>query len=411
MIMRTKVDCLIFLLLIALNCPVFAADPDYETVGPVEVETVLPPALLHAAAYSINAEVVAEDNFYHFSITSDYATYKVASVAMLRQRLFEIATIAEVRPRLEGEEARFDRNPGGRRGVDSEHVVDILSDPVGTAAQLLGNIQYNLEQTFDPGEDDAQQSVGAITRLDLNPSPHKRAAAAQLGVDVYSSNRVLQRLLGTVADARSAGDTRFSFSPLLRNPYRAPPFGSGVLEIRLDSRLKNTAGEEINQEVSEALVHMDVPPRTRIGFLTHKAFTPRTRLYFSSFIQLLGPVEHIDWLFEAANSAATEADALAYVNYARMLASYNLHRPNLTEVITQSRFPTVVTRANAAVLALPLDYLAWTETVGAAATALGRMREDHALASFTVLLAGQASPRARTELAARGVKLEGSYSF
>ena len=95
MIMRTKVDCLIFLLLIALNCPVFAADPDYETVGPIEVETVLPPALLHAAAYSINAEVVAEDNFYHFSITSDYATYKVASVAMLRQRLFEIATIAE----------------------------------------------------------------------------------------------------------------------------------------------------------------------------------------------------------------------------------------------------------------------------------------------------------------------------
>ena len=104
-------------------------------------------------------------------------------------------------------------------------------------------------------------------------------------------------------------------------------------------------------------------------------------------------------------------DALAYVNYLRMLAFYQLRSGDLVEVVTESRFPTLATSSRKAVLALPLDYLAWTESVSQAAVALQELRASKALESLTVLLAGSPTERARAELADRGVKVRARYSF
>ncbi|MGR8919670.1 MAG: hypothetical protein ACU85V_08625 [Gammaproteobacteria bacterium] len=387
------------------------AEATFETALDMPVEAVLPPALLHSPHYSIEPEVNARENFYHFSVTTDSATYEVTSVAMLRKRLYEIATIAEVEPRLADKPASFDRTPGGRRGVSSERVVDIFADPVGTTSQLLGNLQYNVEQTFDETSEEADRPARGPGVRDLDPSPHKRSAAAQLGVDVYSSNVRLQQLLTSVAELRSAGKTRTSFSPFIRNVYAEPSFGSGVFDARLESTIKNTGGPDLNAEIDGMMEELGVPRPTRIAFLTHPAYTPRTRLYFAGYASLMSDVRHLDYLFEAATAARTDADALAYVSYARMLAFYHLQGGRLAEVITQARFPTLATRDGDAVLALPLDYLAWTETVARAADTLHALRTELELDDFVVLLAGTPTLRAADELERRAVTLRPHYSY
>ena len=404
---RPRLQPLIAIALALSSLP--AISEDFEAPARVDTADILPPAFLRSAHYRIAPAVRARDNFYHFEISSDYGNYAVTSLAMLRIRLHEIATVAELAPRLEGDTA-YDAK--GRHGVGSEHVVDLLTDPVRTAAQLLGNIQHNVEQTFTPDESaDGGPDAAIDTAVDLNPGPHKRSAAAQLGVDVYSSNPALQGALNAVADLRSAGETASSISPLVRNVYHTASFGSGALETRLESRLKNVASDELNAELLTSLTELGVSDSVRIAFLTQRAYTPRTRLYFTSYTGLLAPLRGLDTLFAAAAAAQTEADAVAYVGYARMLAHYQMHTGDLAEVITASRFPMLATTHGRGVLALPLDYLAWTASVAEAVDALDGSREDNDLKSFVLLLAGTPTERAASELAHRAVELRARYSY
>ena len=385
--------------------------PAYEEPTSVAIESVVPGAFLRSANYTLDSHVQAADNFYHFRISTDHGNYSVTSRAMLRIRLHEIATVAEIMPTLGESNISFDRTPGGRRGVGSEDVVDILANPIGTASQLLDNLQYNVNETFIGSSADEAPALPASASVDLTPDPHKRSAAAQLGVDVYSSNPQLQALLEAVAQARSSGKTLSSFSPLIRDVYAEKPFGNGALDLDLDSRLKNTSSEDLNAELVDALTELGVAAPVRIIFLTHPAFTPRTRVYFAAYLKLLAGVERVAQLVTAATSAQTEADAMAYVNYARMLAWYQVAGGGLTSVVTEMRFPTLATSDGNAVLALPVDYLAWTKSVAEAADTLHRIRRDQGLDRFIVLLAGAPTARATQELQRRHVEVMGDYSF
>lgn len=384
---------------------------DFEDVSVVAIGDILPAALVRSADYDIEPEVRATGNFYRFTVHSDFGTYTVTSRAMLRRRLHELTVLAELAPRLQAADIALERAPEGRRGVGSEHVVDILANPIGTATELLGNLQYNVEATFVGTDETTAPSPISTGSIDLNPGPHKRSAAAQLGVDVYSSNPRLQALLATLAKARSAGSSLPAFSPLVHNRFADARFGSGALDQRLESILKNNGAHELNARLVDDLDSLGVPERDRVAFLTHPAYTPRTRLYFTSYVQLLGPVQRLARLFHAANSAQTEADAVAYVQYARMLAFYQVNIGGLARVVTATRFPTLATADREGVLALPLDYLAWSSEAAVAADRVERIREEQTLERFMVLLAGTATPRARDELEARAIALKAAFSY
>ena len=387
------------------------AQNDFESIDEVATSMVLPPAFLRSANYEINPISQASDNFYRFKVTTDHGVYEIASLTMLRIRLHEISTIIQLAAKLNRSDVTFDRSPGGRRGVASEYVADILSDPIRTASQLLGNIQYNLEETFVEPTGDESPRTRRASSTDFNPGPHKRSAAAQLRVDVYSSNPALQRLLEAAAESRSAGEFGDSISPLLRNTHAEIAFGSGVFDMRMVSLLKNKSSEDLNAVVNDKLKRIGIPAAVRIAFVIQPAFTPRTRLYFTAYLELLRDLDNVDWLVSAAISAQTEVDALAYVNYLRMLAFYQLNAGNLSQVVTEARFPTLATTERNAVLALPLDYLAWTAPVAAATDALIEVREAQELDQFIILLAGSPTDRAANELATRAVEIRSRYSF
>jgi len=388
-----------------------AAAPAYEEPGRVASADVLPRALLRSASYDLADDARVVGNFYRFEVSSDFGEYSVTSRAMLRVRLRELATLAEVTPSLDAPEEGFDRSPGGRRGVASERVVDLLGDPVGTASQLLGNLQHNLEATFVEGAGESSPGGTARGAQDLDPGPHKRSAAAQLGVDVYSSNPALQALLDRLARARSSGDTASLSSPLMSAVHRPPRFGSGVFDLELESLLKNQAASAIALTVEGELAALGVARRERVAFLTHPAYTPRTRLYFVRFLGLLGPLDGLPRLVAAATGARTEVDALAYVDYARMLAHYQVLNRDLARVVGDGGFPALASVNGRGVLALPVDQLSWTAGLDEASAGLAALAARESVRSWTLLLAGEASPRAAVELAARSIELRPAYSF
>jgi hypothetical protein len=378
----------------------------------VKARDVLPQEFFRSVHYEIAEEVTRSRFFYHFRVTSDFGTFEIASLPMLRVRLQEIITLAEVGPTLNKSSGSLDRSPPGRRGVGGDSVADIFTDPLGTAGTLLGNLAYNLEETFiEPGRDEPATAPATAEGFVVDPGPHKRAAAAQLDVDVYSSNAALQALLDALAQARSAGKLRGPIAPA--QPLRIGPivFGSGVFDERLRSILKNKSAAEINASVDQRLAAAGVTETQRTAFLANHNFTPRTRLYFTRYLGQLKQARGIEHIVRSANSASTEADARAFVSLARMIAFYQLTGSHLDRIIAHHNYPVMLTAAGVLVVALPVDHFSWTNGNAALITSLERFVAAEGAVSATILVAGDASPEASTELAAHGIVLRERYSF
>ena len=378
----------------------------------VEARDILPPVYFRTVHYDIEDEVTRLPFFYEFTVTSDFGTYRISSLAMLDIRLHEILTLAEIAPQLRGKNLSIDRAPGGRRGVGGDSVADIISDPLGTAGALIENLRTNFEETFiDPFEDQRQAIDEPIDAFEVDPGPHKRSAAAQIGVDVYSSNAELQRALDALADARSAGRLRQSVAPTQTLLVSPKPFGSGVLDARLRSKLKNLSAAEINAEVDRRLETLGVDHGTRIGLLTHQSYSPRTRLYLSAYLGQLKAAAGVHQIAAAATDATTEADAVAFVNLARMAAFYRLSGHSLARVELENDFPVFATAQNELVLALPVDHFSWTDANASLVARLERLASERGDRSVVILVSGHGDEAARNALAARGIALRERYSF
>jgi hypothetical protein len=389
-----------------------AQDAGFETVSETAPANVLPPALVQSTYFQIADEVRAEDNFYHFTVSSDFGTYQVSSVAMLRIRLHEIVVLAEMSPRLQDAGLALRRSTEGRRGVDSDYVLDIFSDPVGTASQLFGNLRYNLDKTLTERVDLETSNIPAGRMEDyMDPDPHKRSAAAQIGVDVYSTNQRLQDLLEVLGKARSAGRVRDTVAPLYLDRFLKPAFGSGVFDARLRSILKNNSAADVNAEVDRSLDALGVDKDVRVTLLTHPAYSPRSRLYLAGYLSLLDGTDKVSAIAAAATRASTEADAVAYGNVARMLAFYHLSVAKLESLLVQSGYGSARTVDGRTIVALPIDYLAWTDHAAAMLKHIDGLRSDSSASDDVVLLAGAATEQARRMFEGRGIGIKQYYSF
>lgn len=378
----------------------------------VKARDVLGPEFFRSVHYEIDENVTRSRFFYHFTVSSDFGKYSIASLTMLRVRLHEIMALAEVAQPSSGTSPSLDRSPPGRRGVGGDSVVEIFSDPLGTAGTLLGNLAHNLEETLAEPDRSRSTAPSADTRgFVVDPGPHKRSAAAQLDVDVYSSNRALQTLLDTLARARSAGKMRGPVAPTQALPVGPVPFGSGVLDERLRSVLKNKSAAEINADIDERLAARGVPTARRAEFLANRHYTPRTRLYFARYLSLLKQATGIGHIVHSASSATTEADARMFVNLARMAAYYDLSRAHIVRAIAHHNYPVMLSDAGVLLFALPIDHFSWTDDNAALIASLDSVVAAEGAESTTVLVAGSVSDEARMQFAARGIHLQERYSF
>ena len=360
-----------------------AAEPTSDELT-VKARDALPPDFFRSVHYEIAEDVTQSRFYYHFNVTSDFGRYAIASLPMLRVRLHEILTLAEVAPTSNKSSASLDRSPPGRRGVGGDSVAGILADPLGTAETLLGNLAYNLEETLAEPEREKPATGPAVDNgFSLEPGPHKR----------------------------SAGKMRGPIAPTRVLPVGPVAFGSGVLDERLRSILKNKSAAEIHADIDERLAAAGVSAAERAVFLANRSYTPRTRLYFTRYLGLLKQATGVGQLVQSANSASTETDARAFVNLARMIAYYELTGSHIMRIIEHRKFPVMLTDAGALVFALPIDHFSWNDGNAALIASLDRFVTTAGATSTTLLVAGSVTDTAKTQLATSDIQLREHYSF
>jgi len=357
------------------------------------------PESLRIGPHHLVTDPVTSDGFLHvFVIASDFGRYQLASDALLRQRLGEIAALAAL------EEAKRSTAfaPALARAAERPFVArwNLAHDPAPTA---LGMPEAAWDELLaihatEPAarSDEAQRGLDSYFRFERA----RRRLAAHLGVDEHAQNPALQRELNRVALALFAGGFPLSRVPA---PEGTPapshrPFAAG--DARLASLLSRDTAEDLRRVGRIELAVLGASPELSERALHHAWLTPRHLTILVASLVAMEGAENRSALVEAAVNANSEVDALVYQRNAELLRAIHEHVAKVARLDTDGRFVRATLVDGRRVTPVEVDQLIWTrplERLVARPTAtVGGAAGDE------LWLSGTASPRARTELAARG---------
>jgi len=376
----------------------------YEAPADKRASEVLPSNLRSGPHFRVQDRVAADGYMLRFTVNSDYGTFPITGEYGLRKLIKEIQAIAALKKVSKGE--AFVKGVSGKAQETVEFGANLVTDPGRTlasvprgVAKLFDNIATGVQKPPEPRRDPVGQQL-------LNVSEAKRKIAYDLGVDVYSSNRVLQNELDGLSKAQALGSLGVS---------AAIPYGGGtVVGI---SRMSQTAGEvkrllrdespsglrNLNQRQLQA---MGVDRSLTERFLNHTQLSPRHKTVIVASLQKLPRARGKDAFINFALQANDESSANFIQNTAEILAAYQQSVSPIQEIVVPGILLARV--ANGTVfIPFPLDYGVWTVRAERVVknTLAGHQTGRRGLARFELWVTGTVSPLARRQLEARGIKV------
>lgn len=398
---------LVFLALALVSGPLLTVTvsgaAEYEVPQNRSAKDILPVGMLKGQQYRVRDLVVADGYMHRWTVESDFGPFEVVGDGALRKLLGEIRAIAELQKLSKSKE--FAKGLAGAAKAPLSLAKSLITHPVDTVSgvprgmyQLVEDVGTSATTTRDPSEDAKWQQA-------LKMSSFKRDIAAQLGVDAYSSNKVLQKHLNSVAWAATAGDWAFSVAML-----PAGAAGSVVSNIRLANSMKNVLQQEpparLRQINNEKFEKMGIPEDLRKRYLDHPAFTPRHDTIIAANLELLEGVAGRDAFLNVAVTAEDEEGANIYMAMAQMLRGYHETVARLTSISVVGRFTVAQTQVGQALIALPLDRLIWTQRADQVSNQLKTTHKAPGFnGKFDLWATGTLSSPARKQLELQGFTL------
>ncbi len=241
---------------------------------------------------------------------------------------------------------------------------NLINDPADTlsgipkgVAGLFSTVRTSLTTKADPNEDSKVEQALAV-------SSNKRELANRLGIDVYSSNKVLQKDLNSVAWATSLGS-------LTLTAALAPVGGAAVVAVgmtRTAQQMREIVNEyppqrlrQINQEKLQA---MGVPSDLIEKFLDHPSYSPTHDTIIVSSLESLTGAKGRDSFIQVALLANDEETANFFQNIAETMKGFQLKAAPIREI--RANGPVVFAKASNGVVLVPfpLDHGVWTQRAG-----------------------------------------------
>ncbi len=389
---------LVLALLLVVGRPAVAADP--EPFPPARAAEDLPPSLRAGDGYRVRETGVSDAFLTTWEMETDYGLFLCPSSRLLEVRVREVAVMAKL-AKTNPEDEVLQGLQSGLVAIPTS-VVRILEDPLAVGEGVVSGAKRTLGRIGDAFGKRKATSYEEGGPDALLFAAEKRKVAAELGVDVYSTNSKLQTMLLGIAKARRAGGFGVDLAK------SAVPGGAGTalsgLSFTADmtSLLRDRTPAELDRVADEKMAAAGVMPSLRRAFLANRALSPRHRTTISDALSRLQGVVNAGALVEAANETRTEAQALLHEQQALYLADRHAGPDPIASLDASGGLVAAFTRTGAMLVPLPIDAIALVPEVDVAAEALLAMPPAGAATSRTLLVTGKVTPAARAHLEARG---------
>jgi hypothetical protein len=392
-----------------LSPEAYAKSIVYENPGILKAHDILPKELLESEYHTVMEDVATYDLTNRFTILSTFGPFEAIGEYMLRIRIQEIQAIAALQ---EIKKTKAFRNAAEQAAMSSfRGAKNLIIHPVDTVTGVPKGVG-RLFSRVGGGRGDQEESVAKEL---VGFSRVKRQYAHKLGVDVYSSNKVLQKELNSVAWAGFAGGVGVSLATMpvksaskaAYTSIKATKFTYAMNKIMLDND-----PEDLRQINRELLQQMLVKELVIEEFLNHPLFSPRHETFIVHALAAMKGVRNRDQFIKQANFAVYEEDAFFFQRIAEMMYSYHNNVDPIAEIIPVRRAVVGYTTGLSIVATLPIDYVYWTERADKGIEALLKLESmgRPPVKSMKLFITGRLSPKTKLELMAKGIEYKENLS-
>jgi hypothetical protein len=238
----------------------------------------------------------------HYQISTEYGRFEVHGDAMLR--------------RLRAELRAIDTLHHMSRGTTfGESLKEAVTGPFHGTASLY--------------EDNMAEGLLSVSR-------RKREHADALGVDVYSSNRALQRELDSVAWSGAAGGLGVSAGIAVATMGGSIATSNLTRTSDLRDIMRTRSAAELRMDARRALKQSGVGKNLIDRFLDHPWYSPRHEIMIAASLLALEGAQGREQFLERALDAKSEESALMFQQMAEMMRGYHRsvgpHYPGQSDV-------------------------------------------------------------------------------
>jgi uncharacterized lipoprotein YbaY len=332
--------------------------PGYDHVTRSRASKILPADLLKGPLHQVREQVDIHGPHYFFIIDSEYGQITAQGMTMLRKVVREIYAI-EALKKVTGSEAYL-KAAGDSAITPFVEVKELVMDPVDTIAGIPKGALKIINSTIDTFTTGRSQYEDSYAQAFITVSKYKRRHASTLGVDVYSSNPLLQIELDRLGWVEALGN----WTP---SAVLIPFSGPGVMAYKafswtetLNRALIEQAPDILRDHNARQLKKMGIPISMRKNFLGHDFYSPRHATILVKALAEIENVQGLELFFQEAVKAESEIDALTFQQIAELLAGYHKTQQKIASIFIHKGYPMGFTQQGAVIAVFPLDYLRWT---------------------------------------------------
>jgi len=399
----------------------------YEQPPLTALDRLLPAVVLQSGNHRIENDYDVRGNLVEFGLESSFGSYRPRSIPMVVVRVQEILTLAQAIDAYQRSNRELATELRGVMRVGADNVGDIITSPIRTSSSIvsqfftnnIGQTVKELSNIADPdvrGVYDAEAAAKKNVYEAFMPSDpilaaHKRSVANQLGLDVFSSNPMVQAFLDTLAKARGGGRRNAGLITVSLPRGVEIAVADRGIEAKVASDITRKTIRELYEQNFAELQGAGAPEDLVHAFLTHPTLSPRHKTSISAYLARLEGVSNRRALLDAALGSVSEEDALAYVQVARILLHYHRELARLARLSSGGGILVAVTDADRMLVTLPFDLLYWNRETDEVFSKLTEFAARKGYAERELLLTGVASEKAKRQLAERGFVTRESYLF
>ncbi len=381
---------------------------EYETPGVLDAYEILPPDLLEGKDFWLDRRVTSYGLNNRFTIHSHFGKFEANGEDMLRIRQHEIVAIdglREIKKTKAFGEAFKKAATSPLKGAQA-----LITDPVDTVKGIpkgIGKFFGRIGEMTKGGRGDLEDGY---TQELIGFAAIKRKYAHEFGVDVYSSNEVLQKDLNSVSWAGFAGGMTVNVAMIgIKGASNTAFYAVKGTQLvhGMNMILLESSPEDLQKLNRKKMVEMGVRESVIKEFLRHPSYSPRHQTILVEALSEMQGVKNREQFIKQALHAEYEEEAFLYQRVAEMLYGYHTNVKPIKEIIPIRKFAVGYTSDQTIVGTFPMDLVYWIEQADLGSEELVKLDLTGRPVKKTELwFTGSLTPRAMKEFSARGLVIK-----
>jgi len=373
-------------------------DTRYDPIIQARASEILPPELLSGPHHKVTEAVSIRGPQYFFIVDSDYGQFQAQGQPRLRRLVREINAIAALKEITKKESFKDAFKESALEPVDA--LKELVIHPVDTVSGVPKGLWTFVASSKESLVRERSQYEDRYLEALVTVSKYKRRYAAELGIDVYTSNPMVQEELNRLGWAGAIAN----WTPTV---LLIPASGTGkalytVFEWTktLNRLITEAAPDVLRYQNNKKLKAMGISREQRDRFLSHTYYSPRNHTVITEYLASMEDAKEKARVIEQALKANSEIDAFTYQQIVEILAGYNRSVSPITEFRVHKGIPVGYAKNGSLVVGFPVDFSRWTafteylfEDFGKKQAGSGEIKKRE------LQILGEFSPRARRELA------------